>query len=78
MPPIPIGYCLPWKKSMPEPPEPPTTRPALMTWKLMLPLALAGWWALLRFVDAAVGVCGGHESRAGHGQQRDQTCTKGG
>src|SRR5215471_5543023 len=27
---------------------------------------------------AAVGVCVGHESRPGHGQQRNQTCTKGG
>src|SRR5580704_16030455 len=32
-----IGYCLPWKTSVPEPPEPPMTMPALTTLKLMLP-----------------------------------------
>src|SRR5271170_5319874 len=34
---MPSGYRLPWKKSVPEPAEPPMTKPALITLKEMPP-----------------------------------------
>src|ERR1700688_3510326 len=36
---MPSGYRLPWKKSVPEPAEPPMTKPALITLKEMPPLS---------------------------------------
>src|SRR5579863_8712350 len=36
---MPRGYRLPWKKSVPEPAEPPMTKPALITLKEMPPLS---------------------------------------
>ncbi len=33
------GYRLPWKESVPEPAEPPMTKPALITLKEMPPLS---------------------------------------
>src|ERR1700677_4443654 len=36
---MPSGYRLPWKESVPEPAEPPMTKPALTTLKEMPPLS---------------------------------------